>query len=103
MSAALGDQSDSLCAELDLLAEGRHLMVATLIDRCIVLFLGADDVVFEFAHSVELQSTCYFTEGLSCTVKYLVWGGGKGLTILVHVRTEEANRRLSCEGVHEGR
>ncbi len=54
LATALADEAHSLRTEVDLLAEGAHLMVATLVDSFVAIFLLADDVVLELAHSVEL-------------------------------------------------
>ncbi len=54
LATALADHTHSLRTEVDLLAEGAHLMVATLVDSFVAIFLLADDVVLKLAHSVEL-------------------------------------------------
>ena len=102
LTTAFADETHGLRAEFDLLAEGTHLVVATLVNGFVAVFLLVDDVVLEFAHSVELKSTCHVTEGLSSTAQDLVWRSRERLPVLVHVGTEERDRGLSSEGIHEG-
>ena len=54
LTATLADEAHRLGTEVDLLAEGAHLVVATLVDSFVAIFLLTDDVVLEFAHGVEL-------------------------------------------------
>ena len=102
LTTAFADETHGLRTEFDLLAEGSHLVVATLVNSFVAVFLLIDDVVLKFAHSVELKSTGHVTEGLSSTAQDLVWRSRERLTILVHVGAEERDRRLSSEGIHEG-
>ena len=72
LPATLCDQAHSLRTEGDLLTEGSHLMVASLVDGFIAFLLLTDNVVLEFTHGVELKATGDFTEGLGCTAEDLV-------------------------------
>ena len=103
LATAFADEAHSLRTEVDLLAEGAHLMVATLVDSFVAIFLLTDDVVLELTHSVELQTARHFAEGLSSTAQDLVGSSCERLAILVHIGAEEGDRRLSSEGIHEGR
>ena len=103
LAATLSDEAHGLGAEGDLLAEGSHLVVATLVYGLIAILLRTDHIVLELAHGVELQPARDLTEGLGSTAQDLVGCDREWLPILVHIGTEEADRGLIREGVEEGR
>ena len=101
LSTRLGDIEHTFCSELIGFGIGSRLMVAVLVDGGIAAIIVEDDIIFQFAHSVELhpRHLSERTTGLRQRVFRRTFQQG---TIFVEERAKHAQRGNFCKGVEEG-
>ena len=101
-AATFGYELHSLDAELLELAERLRSVIAALVGREIFVILGSDDIVFEFAHNLELHAAGGFAKGLAGFGEGVFRSHFEGLAVLGVEVAEEVERGDIGEGVDEG-